>query len=54
MTVADEIRELHALGLPVEEALAAGSWAARAWLGEPAIEDGAPADLVLYAADPRR
>lgn len=54
VTVADEVRELHACGLPVEAALAAGSWAARAWLGEPGIEDGAPADLVVYRGDPRR
>ena len=53
VTVADEIRALAACGLPAEVALAAGSWAARAWLGEPGIEDGAPADLVVYRSDPR-
>jgi imidazolonepropionase-like amidohydrolase len=26
---------------------------ARAFLGEPALDDGAPADLVTYAVDPR-
>ena len=51
--VADEIRALHAAGLPREAALAAGSWAARSWLGLPGIEEGAPADLVVYGADPR-
>jgi imidazolonepropionase-like amidohydrolase len=51
--LADEIRALAAAGLPAEEALAAGSWKARAWLGLPCIEDGAPADLVVYDADPR-
>jgi imidazolonepropionase-like amidohydrolase len=51
--VADEIRALADAGLPPEAALAAGSWAARAWLGLPGIEDGAPADLVVYDADPR-
>jgi imidazolonepropionase-like amidohydrolase len=51
--VADEIRALHAAGLPAEAALAAGSWAARSWLGLPGIEEGAPADLVVYATDPR-
>jgi imidazolonepropionase-like amidohydrolase len=51
--VADEIRALAAAGLPAEAALAAGSWAARAWLGLPGITDGAPADLVVYDRDPR-
>jgi imidazolonepropionase-like amidohydrolase len=51
--VADEIRALFAAGLPAEEALAAGSWRARAWLGLPCIEEGAPADVVVYDADPR-
>ena len=51
--VADEIRALHAAGLPREAALAAGSWAARSWLGLPGIEEGASADLVVYGTDPR-
>ncbi len=51
--VADEIRALAAAGLPAEAALAAGSWAARTWLGLPNVTDGAPADLVVYDADPR-
>jgi imidazolonepropionase-like amidohydrolase len=51
--VADEIRALHAAGLPVQTALGAGSWAARSWLGLPGIEEGAPADLVVYETDPR-
>ena len=28
-------------------------WGARAWLGRPGLEEGADADLVVYAADPR-
>jgi imidazolonepropionase-like amidohydrolase len=52
--IADEIRALRAAGLPAEAALAAGSWAARAWLGLPCIEEGAPADVVVYDADPRQ
>jgi imidazolonepropionase-like amidohydrolase len=51
--IADEVRALHAAGLPAEAALAAASWAARAWLGLPCIEEGAPADLVVYDSDPR-
>jgi imidazolonepropionase-like amidohydrolase len=51
--IADEVRALHAAGLPAEAALAAASWAARAWLGLPCIEEGAPADVVVYDTDPR-
>jgi imidazolonepropionase-like amidohydrolase len=53
VTIPDEIRQLHELGLGREAALAAGAWGARAWLGEPGIEEGAVADLVLYRTDPR-
>jgi imidazolonepropionase-like amidohydrolase len=49
----DEIHALHAAGLPPAAALAAGSWAARTWLGLPGLTDGAPADLIAYATDPR-
>ncbi|HEX5494662.1 MAG TPA: amidohydrolase family protein [Mycobacteriales bacterium] len=51
--VAAEIRALHAAGLPAAAALAAGSWAARDWLGLPGLVEGAPADLVVYDRDPR-
>lgn len=51
--VVSEIRALHEAGLPREAALAAGSWAARDFLGLPGLVEGAPADLVVYAADPR-
>jgi imidazolonepropionase-like amidohydrolase len=51
--IADEVRALHAAGLPAEAALAAASWSARAWLGLSCIEEGAPADLVVYDTDPR-
>lgn len=33
--------------------LAAASWDARAWLGLPNIEEGAPADIVAFRNDPR-
>jgi imidazolonepropionase-like amidohydrolase len=53
--VADEILALHEAGLPAEAALAAGSWRARSWLGlADGLEEGAPADLVVYASDPRQ
>jgi len=49
--IADEIAALHAAGVP--DALGAASWRARAWLGRPAVEVGAPADLIVYRDDPR-
>jgi imidazolonepropionase-like amidohydrolase len=53
--VADEIQRLHAAGMTAEDALAAGSWRGRSWLGLPSgLAEGAPADLVVYADDPRK
>jgi imidazolonepropionase-like amidohydrolase len=52
-SIAGEVRALHAAGLPAEAALAAASWGARSWLGLGGIEEGAPADLVVYDSDPR-
>ncbi|WP_214406802.1 amidohydrolase family protein [Pseudonocardia lacus] len=49
--IADEVAALHAAGHP--DALGAASWAAREWLGRPGLVPGAPADLVVYPADPR-
>jgi imidazolonepropionase-like amidohydrolase len=51
--VAGEVRLLREAGLDARVALAAGSWAAREWLGLPGITGGAPADLVVYREDPR-
>ena len=52
--VAAEIQALTEIGMTGEQALAAGSWAAREWLGVPGVlEPGAPADLVVYDEDPR-
>ncbi len=52
--VAQEIAALAPL-LGTEGALAAGSWAARRWLGRPdALVEGAPADLIVLDDDPRR
>ncbi|MGY1705773.1 amidohydrolase family protein [Geodermatophilus sp. SYSU D00697] len=51
--IADEVRALAEAGLPAEAALAAASWSARDWLGLPCLEEGAPADLVVYDSDPR-
>ncbi len=53
--IADEVVGLaEIVGMSPEQALAAASWEARAWLGRPAtLAEGAPADLVVYDADPR-
>jgi imidazolonepropionase-like amidohydrolase len=51
--VADEIRALAAAGVPAHTALGAGSWTARAFLGLPGLVPGAPADVTVYAGDPR-
>jgi imidazolonepropionase-like amidohydrolase len=51
--VAAEVVELVTAGIPPVEALSATSWGARAWLSRPGLTEGAPADLVVYAEDPR-
>ncbi|MET3424610.1 imidazolonepropionase-like amidohydrolase [Actinoplanes tereljensis] len=51
--IALEIRSLVAAGLSPHTALAAASWSARAYLGLPGLVDGAPADAVVFDADPR-
>jgi imidazolonepropionase-like amidohydrolase len=51
--VAVEIRALAAAGVSAHRALGAGSWSARAYLGLGGLEPGAPADAVVYDADPR-
>ncbi|MBJ7383119.1 MAG: amidohydrolase family protein, partial [Mycolicibacterium sp.] len=52
--IADEVAALRTVGLSATDALGAACWDARAWLGRPALEHGAPADLVCYADDPRQ
>ncbi|MCE6997937.1 amidohydrolase family protein [Saccharothrix sp. S26] len=51
--IIDEVRALADAGLRPHDALAAASWDARAYLGLPGLEPGAPADAVVYAEDPR-
>ncbi|WEH42489.1 amidohydrolase family protein [Streptomyces sp. AM 2-1-1] len=51
--VAAEVAELVKAGIPPLDALSATTWGARRWLGRPALEEGAPADLVVYDEDPR-
>lgn len=48
-----EAQRLAEAGLPHTAVLDAATWGARAWLGKPGIEDGAPADLLVLPADPR-
>jgi imidazolonepropionase-like amidohydrolase len=52
--LAEEIIALTEVGLDPVTAIGAASWQARQWLGWPSLTEGAPADLVGYAADPRR
>jgi imidazolonepropionase-like amidohydrolase len=52
--VRDEIRALTGAGIPLADVIAQSSWRAREWLGLPGLVEGAPADLVVYPADPRR
>ena len=52
--IADEVAELASYGMPAEYALGAASWRAREWLGwNAALDEGAPADFVVYPRDPR-
>jgi imidazolonepropionase-like amidohydrolase len=51
--VADEIRALAEAGLSSHDAIAAGSWIARGYLGLGGLAPGAVADAVVYDADPR-
>lgn len=48
----EEIHLLAQVG-GAEFALGAASWRARDWLGAEQLTDGAPADLVVFAQDPR-
>ena len=51
--IRDEIAALVQAGIPQAEVIAQASWRGRNWLGYPGLEEGAPADLVVYEADPR-
>lgn len=52
-TVAGEVARLAEFGLEPADALAAATTAARAFLRVPALDDGAPADVVTFDGDPR-
>ncbi|MDY6998765.1 MAG: amidohydrolase family protein [Actinomycetota bacterium] len=51
--IADEVEALKGIGMTATEALGAACWNARDWLRRPALEHGAPADLVCFTEDPR-
>lgn len=51
--IAQEVAELVAAGIPATSAVDAAAWGARSWLRCPGLEEGAPADLVVYREDPR-
>ena len=51
--VDEEVAELVRAGLPPAAALSASTWGARSWLGRPALDEGASADLVVYPEVPR-
>ncbi len=52
-SLTNEIRWLAASGMSPHDALGAGSWTAREWLGFPGIDHDAPADILVFADDPR-
>lgn len=51
--IAREVEALAGIGMGPTDALGAACWDARAWLGQPALVDGAPADLLCFTEDPR-
>jgi imidazolonepropionase-like amidohydrolase len=51
--IGDEVEALKGIGMSPTEALGAACWDARRWLGRPALDDGASADLLCYKDDPR-
>jgi imidazolonepropionase-like amidohydrolase len=49
----EEILAMEAMGLPASYVLGAASWRARAWLGwNPGLDEGDPADFVVYPSNP--
>jgi imidazolonepropionase-like amidohydrolase len=51
--VRDEIVALVQAGIPQADVIAQASWKAREWLGYRGLDEGAEADLIVYAQDPR-
>jgi imidazolonepropionase-like amidohydrolase len=53
-SVVAEMEALSRAGMPLDDVLAAGSWAARAWLGFDELVEGGLADFTVYRSDPRK
>ncbi|MDQ2749327.1 MAG: amidohydrolase family protein [Actinomycetota bacterium] len=51
--IREEITALVDAGIPQRDVIAQASWRGRDWLGLPGLVEGAPADFVVYDADPR-
>ena len=51
--LAAEAAAMVQAGIPAAAVVKAASWGARRFLGVPGLADAAPADLVVYRADPR-
>jgi imidazolonepropionase-like amidohydrolase len=51
--IRSEILALVGAGIPQADVVAQASWRGRAWLGHPGLDEGAPADLIVYDTDPR-
>ena len=51
--IAHEVVELVRAGVAPDRGAVRRDLEARAWLGHPGLEEGCPADLVVYPADPR-
>jgi len=51
--IREEIGALVGAGMPQSEVIAQASWRGRDWLGVPGLVEGAPADLLVFDADPR-
>jgi imidazolonepropionase-like amidohydrolase len=49
----DEVRALIDAGIPAADVIAQASWRAREWLGLSGLTEGAEADLLVFADDPR-
>lgn len=51
--IAEEVEALKGVGMTSTEALGAACWTAREWLGREALTEGAAANLLCFADDPR-
>lgn len=51
--IVDEVLALNAAGLPAAAALDSAAWAARSWLRAEGVTEGASADVLVCAEDPR-